>query len=239
MAEFLTTSKSLSAIEDLISQAKDIVVLISPYVQIPERLFRKLKDASAKGVEITLVYGKKEELQPGVKEQLARLDNVTVRFRKTLHAKCFFNEEQMVITSMNLYDFSEKNDEMGILLSIKEDENLFKAAREEANSIVNSGDKVKIKESSIEKFVKDVKPFAEGFKSLTDTVGLTEPKGHCISCGKPGEFNTDKPLCKNCYPKWRSKHKDPNFLGEYCHKCGNQIKTTMARPLCNTCYNKK
>ena len=116
MAEFLTTNKNLSAIEDIITQAKRELVLISPYVQIPDKLSRKLNDATIRGVEIILVYGKKRELNPDVKEQLAELGNITVLYRETLHAKCFFNEEQMVITSMNLYDFSEKNDEMGILL---------------------------------------------------------------------------------------------------------------------------
>jgi len=184
MAEFLTTNKGLSAIDDIISQAKKKLVLISPYVQIPEKLFRKLKDASEKGVEITLVYGKKEELNPDLKKQLSKLDNITVRFHKPLHAKCFFNETQMVITSMNLYDFSEKNDEMGILLSIKEDENLFNKAHSEAISIVNIAVKQKIKDSSIEKFVKDAKPIADSLKTITDSIRLTTQKeqGHCISC---------------------------------------------------------
>ena len=59
MAEFLTTNKSLSAIEEIITQAKRELVLISPFVQIPEKLFRKLKDTTEKGVRLILVYGKK------------------------------------------------------------------------------------------------------------------------------------------------------------------------------------
>jgi hypothetical protein len=236
MAEFLTTNKSLSAIEDIITQAKRELVLISPYVQIPDKLSRKLKDATIRGVEITLVYGKKRELNSDVKEQLAELGNITVLYRDTLHAKCFFNEEQMVITSMNLYDFSEKNDEMGILLSISEDESLFRKAHDEAYSIVRSADKVKIKDTPLEKFVKDAKPIAEGFKSIADSFGLTTSDGHCIGCNQIIEFDAKKPLCKSCFPKWVN-HKT-TYTGDYCHKCGKRIKTTMARPICTSCYHK-
>jgi phosphatidylserine/phosphatidylglycerophosphate/cardiolipin synthase-like enzyme len=233
MAEFLTTNKSLSAIEEIITQAKRELVLISPFVQIPEKLFRKLKDTTEKGVRLILVYGKKKELNPDVKGQLAELNNITVLYRETLHAKCFFNEEQMVITSMNLYDYSEKNDEMGILLSIHDDESLFQKARDEALSIVRSAEKIKIKDTTLEKFVKDTRPLADGFKVITDSFGLTTQEGFCIGCHSPIDFDTKRPLCKSCFPKW-AKYRT-RFVGGYCHKCGKHTKTTKSGPLCASC----
>ena len=142
-----------------------------------------------------------------------------------------------VITSMNLYDFSEKNDEMGILLNISEDGSLFKKAHDEAYSIIRSADKVKIKDTPLEKFVKDAKPLADGFKAIADSFGLSTEDGHCIRCGTSKEFNTKEPLCKTCYTKW-AKHRNPNYPENYCHKCGKKVKTTMAIPLCPSCRNK-
>jgi len=44
----------------------------------------------------------------------------------------------MVITSLNLYDYSQQNNrEMGVLLTLKDDHDIFLEAREEANFIVN------------------------------------------------------------------------------------------------------
>lgn len=232
MAKFLRTQDISAQIGEIIRHADNSVVLISPFVKINEELIRHLKDAGRKGVKIKLVYGK-EELKPEVKDQLAKLDNITVYFQKTLHAKCYYNEKQMVITSMNLYDFSEVNNlEMGVLINAEGDENVFQEVRKEAESIVNNAGKVKIKDSPIEEIAKD-------FRSITDSLGLTTQEGHCILCGTSKEYNTKEPFCKKCYPKWRAKHRDPNFPGEYCHKCGEHAKTTRTRSLCSSCYNKK
>ena len=235
MAEFLRTQDISARIAEIIRHAEHSIVLISPVIKINDVLFGSLKDAGRKSVKTTLVFGK-EELKPDVKEQLAELENISVYFRKTLHAKCFYNEKQMVITSMNLYDFSEVNNiEMGILITAEDEANLFQEAKKEAESIVRNAEKVKIKKSPIEKFVKDTKPFTEGFVSVADSLGFTITDGHCIKCGILKKFNIDEPLCKKCYSKWRMDRRDPNFAGEFCHKCGNRTKTTMSRPLCSSC----
>ena len=58
MADFLTTTGTLSLLENIIIEAKTKLVLISPYIQLSEILFERLKDASTKGVKITIVHGK-------------------------------------------------------------------------------------------------------------------------------------------------------------------------------------
>ena len=67
-----------------------------------------------------------------MRSQLEQLDNLSLRFLNKLHAKCFFNEDNMVITSMNLYDFSEQNIEMGVLINKQDEAELFNAAVIEA-----------------------------------------------------------------------------------------------------------
>ena len=172
MSNFLRTQDVSSEIGKLIRDASSSVILISPFVRINDALFGYLKDASRQGIKITLVFGK-EELKPDVKEQLAKLDNITAYYRKTLHAKCYFNEKQMVITSMNLYDFSEVNNlEMGLLINAKDEASLFSEVKKEAESIINNSDKVKIKDTPLEKFVKDAKPFADSFKAIADKLGV-------------------------------------------------------------------
>jgi hypothetical protein len=144
MAKFLTTSGVSHEVENIVKEAKKKLVLISPYIQINKMLLERLKIASAKGVQITFIYGK-TELNLIEKKQLESIENLKLYFYPNLHAKCYFNEKLMVITSMNLYAFSEKNNrEMGILINKVDDIEVFNDAVEEALSIVKSAQKKSI-----------------------------------------------------------------------------------------------
>jgi phosphatidylserine/phosphatidylglycerophosphate/cardiolipin synthase-like enzyme len=113
MAEFLTTTGVSHHIENIIKTAKKNLYLISPYLKLTKNFYERLKDASDRGVVIEIYYGK-NELDFTEKQKLNQLRNVQLFFSANLHAKCFYNEETMVITSMNMYEFSEKNNrEMG------------------------------------------------------------------------------------------------------------------------------
>jgi hypothetical protein len=55
------------------------------------------------------------------------------------------NEEMCIITSLNLYEFSQvNNNEMGILIQRSEDGQLYKDAYEEAQRIIRISDEVRI-----------------------------------------------------------------------------------------------
>lgn len=55
------------------------------------------------------------------------------------------NEELCIITSLNLYEFSQvNNNEMGILLSRADDASLYKEAYEEAQRIIRISEEVRI-----------------------------------------------------------------------------------------------
>jgi HKD family nuclease len=141
MTQFLTTSGTSFCIEKVIIDAKKELYLLSPYLQISITLFERLKDCSSKGVKIKIIYGK-DELKSTEKNQLLKLKTVELFFSENLHAKCYFNENQMVLTSMNMYEFSEKNNrEMGVFIDRNKDPNLFKNAKIEALSILNSSQK--------------------------------------------------------------------------------------------------
>ncbi len=246
MAEFLTTRGTSSAIEKIINDARDRLVLISPFVKIPDTLFQNLKVADRKRVKITLVYGK-DELKPDVKNQLKQLNNLSLRFLKELHAKCFFNEDAMVITSMNLYDFSEiNNKEMGVLVTLKDEPDVFEKAREEADRIVVSAEEVKLRRAGLDgakKMVKSVADLAtkdEPRKPKSRSYSYkprTKQTGHCIRCGKPIPLDLDKPLCRNCYEEG-AEWEILNWVEHYCHTCGKSARTTIAMPECHTCYRK-
>lgn len=142
MPQFLTTAGTSHIIEDIIIKAKSELVLITPYLKLSRILFERLTDANHRGVRIQLVYGK-SELQLSERQQLNALTNIKLLFLGNLHAKCYFNESTLIVSSMNLYEFSEKNNrEMGIVLTRRDDGDCFAEALAEAHSIITAARRV-------------------------------------------------------------------------------------------------
>ena len=134
MIRFLTTHGVASEIERVIAEAHKSLTLVTPYLKISNLLFERLADAERRGVPTILVYGK-VDLQDEQKRQLSRLSHLDLRFSEHLHAKCYFNESSMIITSMNLHEFSEKtNREMGLLIT--SEERVYEDTVQEVESIL-------------------------------------------------------------------------------------------------------
>ena len=137
MPKLLTTKHVSAAIEELITSCTEKLVLISPYWQLSNSLLNRLKDASQRGVQITIVYGK-EELKQAELEKIHKIKNAKIYFCENLHAKCYYNENFAIISSMNLHEFSEKNNiELGIALFKGADQTLYNAIITETEYIIN------------------------------------------------------------------------------------------------------
>ena len=55
------------------------------------------------------------------------LTYIRTSYCKNLHAKCYLNESLCIITSLNLYEFSQvNNNEMGVLIRRAEDTDLYR-----------------------------------------------------------------------------------------------------------------
>ncbi len=144
MAKFLNTSATNYFLEELIKNAKDRLILISPFLKLNDRMKELLADKNRLKIDVRIVYGK-SELQPEEINWLKELTYIRTSFCKNLHAKCYLNEELCIITSLNLYEFSQiNNNEMGILVRRAEDAELYKDAYEEAQRIIRISDEVRI-----------------------------------------------------------------------------------------------
>jgi len=144
MARFLNTSATNYFLEELIKEAKDRLILISPYLKLNDRIKELLADKNRLKIDVRIVYGK-SELQPQEIAWLRELTYVRTSFCKNLHAKCYLNEELAIVTSLNLYEFSQvNNNEMGILIRRSEDGDLFRDAYEEAQRIIRISEEVRI-----------------------------------------------------------------------------------------------
>lgn len=144
MAKFLNTSGTNFFLEELIKNAKERLILISPYLRLNDRIKELLEDKDRLKIDIRIVYGK-SDLHPDEIKWMQKLDYVRLSFCKNLHAKCYLNEGECIISSLNLYEFSQvNNNEMGILVRKYEDDEVFKDAYEEAQRIIRISDEVRI-----------------------------------------------------------------------------------------------
>lgn len=115
MPKFLNTSGLSEWMSRIIDETERELVIISPYLQLSDRIFQKLLGANDRGVEVILIY-REDKLKAYEKNKLLAIDNLNLMSHPNVHAKCMYNENFLLIGSMNLYEFSEKNNrEMGIL----------------------------------------------------------------------------------------------------------------------------
>lgn len=242
MVEFLNKDKAYAEIVSIVDKASNKVVLITPYIKMPDDLFARLKYKDGKGMK-TVVVCRGKDLASEVKSKLKQLKHLELRFDEDLHAKCFYNEDSMVITSLNLYEHSQQhNREMGILINLAEDESVFKEALGEADFIVTNAKKDSAIKSMFGEIGKEVKSLVDyQISDRTEKTNIykrTAKQGFCIRCGKSIDYDVDAPHCLDCYRVWK-KHKNPEYQEEYCHSCGKLTKwITKAKPRCSACYEK-
>ena len=151
MAKFLNTSATNYFLEELVKGAKDRLILISPYLCLNDKIKELLEDKNRLKIDVRIVYGK-NQLQPEEINWLKELTYLRTSYCKNLHAKCYLNETLCIITSLNLYEFSQvNNNEMGVLIRREEDPELYKEAYEEAQRIIRISDEIRISVETVEK----------------------------------------------------------------------------------------
>ncbi|WP_270703506.1 phospholipase D family protein [Aeromonas sp. QDB37] len=144
MAKFLNTSATNYFLEELIKDAKERLILISPFLKLNDRIKELLTDKNRLKIDVRIVYGK-SELQPEEISWLKELTYIRTSFCKNLHAKCYLNEEMCIVTSLNLYEFSQvNNNEMGVLILRSDDGELYRDAYAEAQRIIRVSEEVRI-----------------------------------------------------------------------------------------------
>ena len=173
MAQFLSTTATSYHLEELIKTASDRLILISPFLKVNARIKELHEDKNRLKIDVRIVYGK-NELQPAEINWLSELTYVRTSFCQNLHAKCYMNENHCIITSLNLYEFSQvNNNEMGVFICREKDHDVYRDAYDEAQRIVRISDEIRI---SAERISGD---------------GAT-PKSHATSKPDDGKLSTSK-----------------------------------------------
>jgi len=221
MARFLTTDSTIGKLDDLLIEAEKFLLLVSAFWKPKKQILDRLRDAAGRGVTITIIYGKKE-LDHDVMEAFKRIQGIKVYFLEELHAKCYLNEKECILTSMNLYEASQKNREMGVLFDRHSDADLYTNAWNEVKSILESA-------------TQDHATGQIGGKEPGELTSSGNGKGFCIRCKTVIRLDPDRPLCWEDYDTW-AQFGDENYRENYCHGCGEEGSVSKGRPLCRSCY---
>ncbi|MFN8251570.1 MAG: hypothetical protein U0V75_06770 [Ferruginibacter sp.] len=143
------------------------------------------------------------------------------------------NENEAIITSMNLYEFSQQNNnEMGIYISKLQDPDLYNSAFEEVQRLLTISEEIRVtvKKVNVDSLSTLEKKILES-KSL-NTKNIDKSSGFCIRTGVPIPFNVEKPMSYDAFKSW-SKYSDPDYPEKFCHFSGEPSngETSVSKPI--------
>src|SRR5690606_24802414 len=127
----------------IFENADSQLILISPYIKLHHRYADELKSkVDNDKLSIIIVFGKNEKdlTKSLTLEDLKffkQFPDIEIRYEKRLHAKFYANETAQILTSMNLYDFSQ-------------DENIEAGMKTEFSNLGNLASKIVSGEKSLD-----------------------------------------------------------------------------------------
>lgn len=245
MAKLLaSTAEITSEIEKLINDSKgEKLILITPYLRIARQFKSDIQDQENFKTKISVIVRANESHDPAdinfLQQELKGVDLYT---HQNLHAKCYLNHKTAIITSMNLYEYSQLNNtELGIKVEQSEDPGLYDEINEAAKKIIRNSNEFGFEIKKVDKTKPaDTKQERSYNKEKTKKEGIEPEDGYCIRCGEKIKFNPNKPLCDKCYPIW-AKFSDPRYNEKYCHVCrkeDSKHERCYEKPICYSCYKK-
>jgi phosphatidylserine/phosphatidylglycerophosphate/cardiolipin synthase-like enzyme len=213
MGILLVNQHITAHITDIIEKSQKYCFLVSPFYDPWPQLLKTLELAKVKKKKIVFLTRDNQRHNEDILA-LHKDYNFDIYFIENLHAKIYLNENNVLITSMNLLQSSkEKSFEVGHLIKNAH------YAKKVLNEVIID-DMIKVWKKGL----------LEGpyHKEI-------ERDFYCIRCKSKIPYNCNKPLCDSCFPIWE-KYKNEYYPEKYCHKCGNEISVSVKKPLCDTCF---
>ncbi len=239
-----STSSLTGAIEEIVLNAEKELFLVSPYIKFTKKndkiwstLIQGLELTKKNGINIVFITRK-----PKNKTEITEIKNKLKKYADKvwlvpdLHAKCYFNGNRALVSSMNLYYHSaSENFEIGVDFQGESDEESLRYIQNYINLLMDMGEEILAgtKTSGSIKL-----KYSETNGKYTLKSENQEHLGFCIVCRNEIKIDINKPKklhvvrCKDC---WEDKKKGA-VKGQFCHICGYTIKTSTDKPACISCY---
>ncbi len=230
MAEFLDTTGVSYRLSGIIKNAQERLLIISPYLKVNDLFRELLEDADRLEYEIFVIYGK-SELLLSQEKWLRSLKSVKVGYLQNLHAKCYMNENEALVTSMNLYEFSQVNNyEMGIYVSRGEDPALYEEIRRESMRLVRASKispitprKVQAEDSGTQR------------ESETPSHVVEEPIVESGKVSRSAPVEVKAVDSRNPEASYTHSRVAEVPTEGYCIRCGIAVPFNLGQPYCGFC----
>ena len=207
--------------------------MISPYLQFNDRIKENIQNLNIQKRDIRIIY-RENKLQIEENNWLGSQLGVRTSICKNLHAKCYINENEAIITSMNLYEFSQQNNnEMGIHFSKSQDPELYNSTFDEVQRLLTISEEIRV---TVKKITAETPYKTERIALETNEKNTKLPdkqNGFCIRTGVPIPFNVEKPLSFEAYKAWSKYGSNPDYAEKFCHFSGEPSngETSVGKPI--------
>lgn len=220
MAKFLNTTGVSYHLEELIKNTKDRLILISPYLQFHKRVKDHLENLNIQKKDIRIIY-RENKLQLEESNWLESQIGIRTSLCSSLHAKCYLNENEAIVTSMNLYSFSQQNnDEMGIHVTKKNDAELYEDIFKEVQRLLTISEEIRVSVKKIDKSIETksdeiIKNVQKSIDSISTKLLTTNELSHLtgLSSRKVNSWFTDNELMYKKDEDWITTKKGKEMGG--------------------------
>ena len=264
MAKFLKGNLLNAEIENIFDKCEKQLIIVSPFIKLHTRFVNSLKaKKDVDKLHIRILFGKNErDISKSFNEKdfkfLKEFPNIAISYNEHLHAKYYSNDTNAVLSSMNLYEYSQNhNIEFGILTNssivgsvasslmgesldieslnyfeqvIKDSKLLFE--RKPQYEMTFGGLKKKFvgSETTLDKLSEIL--FSKKKENNSAIIVKRLSTGYCIRTGDEIPFNPEKPLSNKAFKQW-SKYGDEEYSEKFCHFTGEPSngQTSFVRPI--------
>lgn len=248
MAKFVTGKDLEKVIYDIIWDAEETLLIVSPYIKL-DKYFKELFDKHVNNpkIHLMIVFGKNENnvcrsLSKDDFEYFKKFMNISVIYVPNLHAKYYGNELKGVVSSINLYDYSFINNiEFGVYSEVSILNTFTTTSDAEAwqtcRDIADKGEAVFIKRPVYEKKILIGKNYIK-----SDVLNDTTDKFYLHIRSRKEEkikFLTDFPeyIELGSRPSVRPTREEVENSGMgFCIRTGERIPFNPMRPYCDSAF---
>lgn len=245
MAKFITGNELNLEVENVFKNANDTLILISPFIKLHERYISVLKTKLTNyDLKIFIVFGKNEQdLGKSLRKEdldfFKDFPNIEIRYEKRLHAKYYANEKTAIISSMNLYSYSQDNNiESGVLTETKTAlSNLSSLVLDKESFDVQASKYFDLVIEQAELIFKKTPVFESKLLGLKKEYKESVIEEDRIDAFFKDSSQFEKGLYKQKITRVNeTPQKNTQEKGGYCIRCGSSISYNPEKPLCSNCY---
>ena len=261
MGRFVYGDELNNELIKLVQRANKFLFFVSPYIKLSKRLKDELKAINhVESLNVMVLFGKnRDDVAKSLPYEdltfFQKFPNVDIRYEPQLHAKYYGNESTSILTSMNLYDYSIKNNiESGTVYDDRFDFgrkpgsaafDYFQKVFENAERVYSQCIEVKSSFAGLRKQYGGIRTLGDQVDQYygggtnyatyrnTSSSGMSpqyQEVGYCIRTGEKIAFDVYRPLSDAAYRTW-SSFGNADYPENYCHYSGERSNG-------QTCYNK-